>query len=296
MNSIIEYFATLEHRPLHRLAFLAGSILVLWIIEGGIPLMTMHYRKTKVKHAFINFTFTFFHLLIHAALAVYVVLICDWCSAHHFGIVNWLHFPVWAVIVFGILSMDFFGGWLVHIVQHKVPILWRMHMVHHTDTNVDVTSGLRHHPLEAFFRWVFFFIGIIITGLPIYAVMIAQTLMSMFTTFTHANIRLPAWLDKGMSYVFVSPNMHKVHHHNKQPFTDSNYGNAFSIWDHLFGTYKALDPDQIKYGLDRYYNMEKDEDIKELMKSPFGKMDVRPPLSAENEKITRDINAGFLTE
>lgn len=276
MNSFLEYFNTLEHKPLHRLAFLAGSILILWMIESGIPLVTMHYKKNKARHALINFGFTLFHLIIHAALAVYVVLICDWCVSHQFGIVHWLHFPVWGIVVFGILSMDFFGGWLVHIVQHKVPLFWRMHMVHHTDTNVDVTSGLRHHPLEAFFRWVFFFVGILITGLPIYAVMLAQTIMSMFTMFTHANICLPPWLDKGMSYLLVSPNMHKVHHHHKQPFTDSNYGNAFSIWDRLFGTYKSLDPADIKYGLDKYYDMKKDEDFTALMKSPFGKMDAHP--------------------
>ena len=283
MNSIIEYFGNLEHRPLDRLAFLAGSILILWIIEGGIPLATMRYKKSKAKHAVINFSFTLFHLVIHAVLAVYVVLICDWCVKNHFGIVNWLHFPVWAVVVFGILSMDFFGGWLVHIVQHKVPVLWRMHMLHHTDTNVDVTSGLRHHPLEAFFRWVFFFIGILITGLPIYAVMIAQTIMSVFTMFTHANIRLPQWLDKGMSYILISPNMHKIHHHYKQPFTDSNYGTAFSIWDRLFGTYKFMDSNEIKYGLDKYYNMEKDEDFVELIKSPFGKMDAYPDVEPSED-------------
>lgn len=269
MNSIVEYFNTLENRPLDRLAFLAASIFLLWIIESGIPMAVMNYRKSKWRHAIINFAFTLFHLVIHAVLAVYVVLICDWCEANNFGIVQWLQLPVWAVIIVGLFSMDFFGGWLVHIVQHKVPLLWRMHIVHHTDTNVDVTSGLRHHPLEAFFRWVFFSAGILIMGLPIYAVMIAQTVMSMFTMFTHANVSLPAGLDRWMSYVLVSPKMHKVHHHYKQPYTDSNYGTAFSIWDRLFGTYKELEKGKIKYGLDNYYEMEKDEDFGTLLKSPF---------------------------
>lgn len=289
MNSIIRYFDTLENHPLQRLAILAGSILVLWIIESGIPLVTMNYRKNKVKHALVNFSFTLFHLIIHAGLAVYLVLLCDWCTANHFGIVNWLHFPVWGIVVFGILSMDFFGGWLVHIVQHKVPLFWRMHMLHHTDTNVDVTSGLRHHPFEAFFRWVFFFFGVLLTGLPIYAVMIAQTIMSVFTTFTHANIRLPQWLDKGMSYVLISPNMHKVHHHYKQPYTDSNYGTALSIWDRLFGTYKELDPDEIQYGLDRYYDMEKDESFTALIKSPFGKLDKTIVSTPKEEEVVEGI-------
>ena len=273
MNVILEYFNNLEHKPLHRLAFLAGSILVLWIIEGGIPLITMRYKKTKFRHAMINFAFTFFRLIIHAILAVYVVLICDWCVNNHFGVVQWLDLPVWGIVIFGIFSMDFFGGWLVHITEHKVPLLWRIHLLHHTDTNVDVTTGLRHHPFEAFFRWIFFSMGILLMGLPIYAVMIAQTIMSMFTMFTHANINLPGWLDKAMSYILISPNMHKVHHHYKQPYTDSNYGTAFSIWDRLFGTYTYLDPRQITYGLDKYYDMEKDEDFMSLIKSPFANMD-----------------------
>lgn len=271
MTALLDYFNALEHKPLHRLAFLAGPVFILWVIEGSFPLFSIKYKKGKMRHALLNFSFTFFHLLIHAALAVFVVLACDWCQQANFGIVHWLGFPVWAIIVFGVLSMDFFGGWLVHIVQHKVPLFWRMHLLHHTDNKVDVTSGLRHHPLEALFRWAFFFVGIVITGLPIYAVMIAQTIMSVFTMFTHANIRLPAWLDKGMSYLLVSPNMHKVHHHYRQPYTDSNYGTTFSIWDRFFGTYKQLHPNDIKYGIDRYYSNEQDEDFSQLMRSPFGK-------------------------
>jgi len=99
--------------------------------------------------------------------------------------------------------------------------------------------------------------------------MIAQTFMSIFTMFTHANISLPRWLDKGMSYVLVSPNMHKVHHHWKQPYTDSNFGTALSIWDRLFGTYRELDPSKIIYGLDHYYDNSRDEEVGTLLKSPF---------------------------
>jgi sterol desaturase/sphingolipid hydroxylase (fatty acid hydroxylase superfamily) len=104
-----------------------------------------------------------------------------------------------------------------------------------------------------------------------YAVMIFQTILVLATAFTHANINMPLWLDKTLSYIFVSPNMHKVHHHWKQPFTDSNYGAVLSIWDRLFRTFKKLPPKDIRYGLDRYYPNEKDEDFGHLMKSPFQK-------------------------
>jgi len=183
--------------------------------------------------------------------------------------VHWLSLPVWGIALAGILSMDFFGGWLVHWVEHQSPIFWRIHIVHHADNNVDVSSGLRHHPLEALNRWVFFTVGVFIMGLPIYAVLMGQTMMSMFTMFTHANIRLPEKLDRALSWVLVSPNMHKVHHHWKQPYTDSNYGTALSIWDRMLGTFKYLPPQEIVYGLDRYYDNEKDEEMGRLIKSPF---------------------------
>lgn len=269
MNEILEYFNALESKPLHRLAFMVLPILILWFIENGFPLVRLKYKTKKVPHAVLNFTFTLFHLIIHGLLAVLLVKVSLWCQSQSFGVVHWLNLPVWGIVVAGILSMDFFGGWLVHWVEHKTPLFWRIHIVHHADTKVDVSTGLRHHPLEALNRWLFFTAGVFIMGLPIYAVMIAQTMMSIFTMFTHANVNLPAWLDKGMSYVLVSPNMHKVHHHWKQPYTDSNYGTAFSIWDRMFGTYRELDPSQIKYGLDRYYDNEKDEEFKTLLKSPF---------------------------
>jgi sterol desaturase/sphingolipid hydroxylase (fatty acid hydroxylase superfamily) len=102
-----------------------------------------------------------------------------------------------------------------------------------------------------------------------YAVMIYQTLLVAATGFTHANIRLPAAVDQALSFFLVSPNMHKVHHHWKQPYTDSNYGAVFSIWDRLLGTFRKLDPGQLRYGLDRYYPNEEDENFAALMKRPF---------------------------
>jgi len=166
-----------------------------------------------------------------------------------------------------------FSSWLVHWVMHKVKILWGFHLVHHTDNNVDVTTGLRHHPGDSILRGLFFMLLIFVSGAPMYSVMVYQTLLVLATAFTHANISLPKKLDTALSYIFVSPNMHKVHHHWKQPYTDSNYGGVLAIWDRLFGTYKKLDPKEIRYGLDRYYPNDKDEDLFALLKKPFQKLD-----------------------
>jgi sterol desaturase/sphingolipid hydroxylase (fatty acid hydroxylase superfamily) len=272
-QNIIDHFQTLESRPIERLILLVSGMLLLWLIEGAIPLLTLQYRKNKIRHAYVNLSFTLIHLLIHTGFAIFIILISDLAKASGFGLVHWFNSSIFWTIIISFLVLDFFGGWLVHMVEHKTRLLWKFHVVHHSDNNVDVTTGLRHHPVESVLRGLFFLAGVIVSGAPMYAVMIFQTLLVLSTQFTHANISLPRWLDKPLSYIIVSPNMHKVHHHWKQPYTDSNYGAVLSIWDRLLGTYQYLEPSQIKYGLDRYYPNEEDENLAMLMKKPFGKME-----------------------
>ena len=272
-EKVITHFQTLESRPLERLVILVGGMLVLWLIEGAIPLLSLRYKKNKWKHASINMSFTVIHLLIHTGFAVLIILISDYCKARGLGIVHWLEASVLWTIIISFIVLDFFGGWLVHLVQHKTASLWRFHVIHHSDNNVDVTTGLRHHPIESVLRGIFFLAAVLVSGAPMYAVMIFQTALVLATQFTHANISLPKWIDKPLSYIIVSPNMHKVHHHWQQPYTDSNYGAVLSVWDRIFGTYKELEPSGIRYGLDRYYPNEQDENLGMLLRSPFKKQE-----------------------
>jgi sterol desaturase/sphingolipid hydroxylase (fatty acid hydroxylase superfamily) len=272
-KEIINHFQTLEQRPLERMAILVGGLLLFWMIEGAIPLLSLQYKKNKLRHAAVNFGFTVIHLIIHTLLAILIVLLSDWCATQSFGLVYWLNSGIAMTIVIGVLALDF-SSWLVHLVMHKSKLLWRFHLIHHSDNNVDVTTGLRHHPGDSILRGIFFMLLIFISGAPMYAVMIYQTLLVLATAFTHANMKLPGWLDTSLGYILVSPNMHKVHHHWKQPYTDSNYGAVLSIWDRLFGTLRKLDVKDIRYGLDRYYPNEKDEDFVLLMKKPFQKLDL----------------------
>ncbi|MBK9453389.1 MAG: sterol desaturase family protein [Bacteroidetes bacterium] len=270
-NDIIAHFEGLENRPLERLAFIVGGLLIFWIIEGAIPLLPMHYKKNKARHAGVNLLFTLIHLIIHTGFGIVIVLLADWCAKANFGLIYWagLAKSTGLVVILSALMLDLFGGWMSHFIEHKVPLFWRWHIVHHADNNVDVTTGLRHHPLESVWRGVFFLIGLVLCGAPVYGVMIYQTFLTIFTSFTHANISLPPVLDKLISYVLVSPNMHKVHHHWKQPYTDSNYGAVFAIWDRIFFTFKTMNPKDIRYGLDRYYPNEQDENLGALLKRPF---------------------------
>jgi sterol desaturase/sphingolipid hydroxylase (fatty acid hydroxylase superfamily) len=270
-ENIIDYFSTLEQRPMERMAILVGGLLLFWVIEGAIPLVSLQYKKNKLKHAVVNFGFTIIHLVIHTFLAIFIVTLSDWCKDSGFGLAYWLNANILMTIIIGVLALDF-SSWLVHLVMHKTPVLWRFHLIHHSDNNVDVTTGLRHHPGDSLLRGIFFMLLIFISGAPMYSVMIYQTLVVLSTAFTHANISLPKKLDQALSFILVSPNMHKVHHHWKQPYTDSNYGAVFSFWDRLLGTFKKLDTKDIHYGLDRYYPNEKDEDFIALLKKPFQKL------------------------
>ncbi|GAB3007944.1 hypothetical protein GCM10027051_05170 [Niabella terrae] len=268
MEDLIAYFSSLDQRPLERMALLVGGLLFFWIIEGAIPLFRLAYRRNKFRHALVNFGFTVIHLIIHTGLAVFIVLLSDWCLHQQWGMVYWMNANIWITILISVLALDF-SSWLVHWIMHKNAYLWRYHLIHHSDNKVDVTTGLRHHPGDSLLRGIFFLLLIFVSGAPMYGVMIYQTLVVLATAFTHANINLPPAIDRAISYLLISPNMHKVHHHWKQPYTDSNYGAVFSFWDRLLGTFTSLPTTRIRYGLDRHYPNERDEDFIGLMKSPF---------------------------
>lgn len=272
LNSVLNYFKNLDQHPVQRMLFLVGGLLFFWVLEDFIPLLEPRYKKNKARHAAVNFSFTLIHLVVQTGIALVIVLLADWCRKQNFGLVYWTYAGVYAAIILSFFVYDFFIGWLAHFVLHQTFALWRFHTVHHADNNVDATTGLRHHPVESVVRGVFFLLATIVAGAPVYALMIYQTFLVFFTAFTHANISLPPKLDKALSYFFVSPNMHKVHHHYVQPYTDSNYGAVLSIWDRLFGTYRQLEPSELNYGLDRYYPNEHDENFWMLLKKPFGKM------------------------
>jgi sterol desaturase/sphingolipid hydroxylase (fatty acid hydroxylase superfamily) len=272
-DHLINYFQTLEHRPFERMAILVGGLLLFWIIEGAIPLLPLHYKKNKMQHAAVNFGFTIIHLLIHTGLAIFIVLLSDWCQRESFGLVFWLKANLLFTIIIGVLVLDL-SNWLAHWSMHKIRFLWRFHLIHHSDNNVDVTTGLRHHPGDSLLRGIFYLLFVVISGAPMFVIMIYQTLLVLATAIVHANIRLPGKLDKALSYFLVSPNMHKVHHHWKQPYTDCNYGTVFSFWDRLLTTYKHLDIKEVRYGLDKHYPNEKDEDFVALMKKPFQKLEL----------------------
>lgn len=160
--------------------------------------------------------------------------------------------------------------------------MWKFHLIHHADMYVDTTTANRHHPGESVFRFIFTWFAVLIIGAPFWIVMLYQSVSVVLAQFNHANIILPKQIDKFISFIFVSPNMHKVHHHYRQPYTDSNYGNIFSFWDRLFGTYKTLDPSKLIYGIDTHLSPDENATVGNLLAIPF-----QPYRAPEGSKFSK---------
>lgn len=268
METLLNYFEAIPST--HRSALLIGGITLFWILEGMLPLFNFKYKKWR--HALPNLFFTLTTVIINFALAGLLIFTSFWVKENNFGIINWLpEMPLWLYALLGVLLLDFFGAYLAHYVEHKVKPLWMVHLVHHSDHNVDTTTANRHHPIESIIRFAFTLAGVFIVGTPIAIVFLYQSMSLVATQFTHANIKMSKRVDKLISYVFISPDMHKIHHHYKLPYTDSNYGNIFSIWDRLFGTYMYMNREDIVYGVDTFPNEKENGSLIHLLKQPFHK-------------------------
>lgn len=265
-ESIQLYFTHIS--SLDRALILAGGITFFWLVESAIPLFSFQYHKWR--HASLNIFFTATTILINFSFALLMVKTSDWTIANEFGLLNLLTLSGVMSALLGLLLLDFIGAYLVHMIEHKVKFLWKLHMVHHADTQVDTTTANRHHPGESVVRAVFAIAAVFVLGTPMWLVMLYQSMSVVLSQFNHANIKTPNWFDKTLGLIIVSPNMHRVHHHETRPQTDSNYGNIFSFWDRLLGTYNKTPMKEIKYGLDVLDNSKHNELMYQL-KLPFNK-------------------------
>ncbi len=251
-----------------RVLTIIAPLIFFWLLEYIIPLFYFDKKYKKIRHTGVNLVFLSTTLILNLILGVATVAVANWTTNHHIGVLNWIVMPLWLQVLLMLFVMDLFAQYIPHYLMHKVKFLWRFHVVHHSDTHVDVSTGTRHHPGEWVLRESFTIIGIIIMGVPVGLYFMHRSFQALFTYFNHANICLPKWLDKTIGLVFVSPDMHKFHHHHKRPWTDMNFANSFSIWDRLFGTLVYDDIKKIQYGIDTL-DGNLDEKIGFQMKVPF---------------------------
>ncbi len=278
MDFLQHYFETMPST--HRSILLVGGLTLFWVIESAAPLF--HFQYKKWRHAGTNIFFTLTTALVNLPLAFILVMTSDWVVANNIGVLQWVEMPLWADMLVGLLILDLVGAWLIHYVEHHVTFMWKFHLIHHIDQEIDTTSGNRHHPGESVFRFVFTTLAVIVAGSPMWLVLLYQTLSVVFTQFNHANWNFPRRLDKVLSYVLVTPGMHRVHHHYRLPYSDMNYGNLFSIWDRIFGTYVEVNNEKLKYGVDTHMDPAAAGNIWTLLKVPFQRY--RPRIDYDEEE------------
>ncbi|MEQ1587915.1 MAG: sterol desaturase family protein [Cyclobacteriaceae bacterium] len=266
MNSFLNFFEVMPFWQ--RGAWVLSCLTFFWLLEGGIPLVLFSYKKWK--HAGVNFAFLGSTLIINTIFGIVTLGVFRWIETNQFGITYLVDFPVWTEFLLCMLAFDLVAQYMAHYLLHRVKWLWRFHMIHHADTHVDATTGPRLHPGDFILREMLSLSVVVIMGAPLSYYLFYRFCTIFFTYFSHANISLPGWLDKTLSYIIVTPNVHKFHHHYERPWTDTNFGNIFSIWDRIFGTFVYDDPKKIRYGLD-VLDDKKDEDIGYQFRLPFDK-------------------------
>lgn len=184
-----------------------------------------------------NLALTGLCVLTLGALPVSALMAADYAAELGLGLLNDPAIPYGIAIAVGILLRSFLS-YLIHVAFHKSPWLWRLHAIHHTDTDMDVTTAVRMHPIEFIVSAALVLPCIVAFGLPVEAVIVYEILDAGMAAFTHTNIRLPKTVDRIARWVLVTPAMHRIHHSTWQPETDSNFGATLSFWDRMFGTYR----------------------------------------------------------
>ena len=172
--------------------------------------------------------------LLFPAAAVGMAIFAD---TQGWGVLSYLHVPHWLAIIISVIILDAVI-YLQHVMVHAVPILWRLHRVHHADLDFDVTTGSRFHPIEIILSMLIKFAAIMVLGPPVLAVLIFEILLNATSMFNHANVKIPAEVDHILRWFIVTPDMHRVHHSVEEDETNSNFGFSFPWWDRLFGTYR----------------------------------------------------------
>lgn len=227
----------LAAEPVLRLTAFAGVLLAMMVWELASP------RRRREIPRLVRWTNNLALVVIDTAVLrlafpLLAVALALWAQESGWGLFNLFGAPLWLAVPLSVLLLDLaiYGQ---HVLFHKVPVLWRLHRVHHADLEFDVTTGLRFHPGEIVLSMLIKLALVAALGAPALAVLLFEVLLNATSMFNHSNIRLPLGLDRVLRLIVVTPDMHRVHHSVLRHETDSNYGFNLPWWDRLFGTYRA---------------------------------------------------------
>ena len=231
--------------PALRFAAFAAVLAVMAVLELVIPKRVLGHDKVRrwiTNLGVIGAGIAVVRGLAFLAQAIAVPLVAiaaaDVAGAHGWGLFNEVGLPSWLEILLAVITLDF-AIWGQHVLSHKIPVLWRLHQVHHADVDIDVTTALRFHPAEIGLSMLYKVVWVLVLGASAMAVLVFEIVLNACALFNHSNVNLPAGLDAALRTILVTPDMHRVHHSTLRGEHDSNFGFNLSIWDRLFKTYTA---------------------------------------------------------
>ncbi len=226
----------MEHEPLIRLAVFFGVFATVAFFETRYPRRApLHKAARWLNNLALIFINALILRLIFPAAAIGMAIFVE---QEQWGLFNYYTLSPSLALLLSVIALDLII-YFQHILFHAVPLLWRLHMVHHADLEYDLTTGLRFHPVEIALSMIIKFAAIAVLGAPVMAVIIFELLLNASSMFNHGNLRLPERLDRALRWVIVTPDMHHIHHSSIKRETNSNYGFSLACWDRLFGTYRA---------------------------------------------------------
>ncbi|MDA8363111.1 MAG: sterol desaturase family protein [Gammaproteobacteria bacterium] len=220
-----------------RLGAFFGVLIVMIFLELAAPRRTL--SVSRVRRWTSNLGIVFLNSVVLRLLFPAAAVGCAMsATAHGWGLFNLVAAPFWVAVLGSIVILDL-AIYLQHVMFHAVPILWRLHRMHHADLDYDVTTGARFHPIEILLSMLIKFAVIAVIGAPAVAVVIFEVVLNATAMFNHGNLRLPIALDRALRLFIVTPDMHRVHHSVEDREANSNFGFNLSLWDRLLGTYMA---------------------------------------------------------
>ncbi|MBI5898601.1 MAG: sterol desaturase family protein [Rhodocyclales bacterium] len=220
-----------------RLAAFLGVFAVMAAWEVAAPRRARLHTRLKRWSANLGLV-AFNTVLLRVFFPFAGVAFAALAAQRGWGLLNNIDVPGWLALLLAVVAMDF-AIWLQHVMVHAVPVLWRLHQVHHADPDYDLSTGARFHPVEIILSMLIKFAVIAVLGAPAAAVLVFEVLLNATAMFNHGNVRLPAGIDAALRLLLVTPDMHRVHHSTDHAEANSNFGFNLSIWDRLFGTYRA---------------------------------------------------------
>ena len=244
-----------------RFAVFAGVFLVMAAVEFFWPKRKLIASKGRRWLTNIGISVTagvLIRLMATAIVPIAAVAVAFYAEDHQIGLLNHAPWPAWVKVAVSLVLLDL-AIWAQHLASHKIPVLWRLHKVHHADRDIDVTTAVRFHPIEIGLSMLWKIVVVLALGAPPLAVFLFEVILNACAMFNHANVALPGWADAILRLVVVTPDMHRVHHSVRRREHDSNYGFNLSLWDRLFRTYTAQPEgghQGMTIGLNTYQNEE----------------------------------------